>query len=96
MVVQDEWLSSYCNNLKEKLNLPSDKTTKLIPTLFNRNKYLLHISNLQLYLKLGIKLTKIHIVLQFKESHWLAKYIAFNTNIRSKAKHDFEGRFLYV
>ena len=33
LVVQDEWLSPYCKNMKEKFNLTSDKTTKLILTL---------------------------------------------------------------
>ena len=41
---------------------------------------------LSLYKDLGMKLTKIHRVLQFNESPWLAKCIDFNTNKRSTAK----------
>ena len=37
-----------------------------------------------------MKLTKIHRVLQFNESPWLADYIAFNTKTRSEAKNNFE------
>ena len=40
-----------------------------------------------------MKLTKIHRVLQFNESPWLAKYIDFNQNKRSNAKHAFEKDF---
>ena len=38
LVAQDEWLSPYCKHLKEKIDLQSDKTTKLIPTFFNKEK----------------------------------------------------------
>ena len=38
LIVQDDWLSPFCKNLKEKFGLAIDKTTKLIPTLFNKEK----------------------------------------------------------
>ena len=34
LIIQDDWLSPFCKNLKEKFGLASDKTTTLIPTLF--------------------------------------------------------------
>ena len=37
-----------------------------------------------------MKLTKTHRVLQFDESHWLAKYINFKTEKRKEAKNAFE------
>ena len=90
LIVQDDWLSPFSKNLKENFGLASDKTTKLIPTLFNKEKYVLHIRNLSLYKDLGMKLTKVHRVLQFDESPWLAKYINFNTETRKEAKTVFE------
>ena len=75
------------------MNLASDKATKLITTLFNKTKYVLHVRNLNLYRDLGMKSTKIHRVLQFNESPWLAKYIDFNTNKRSNAKNAFKKDF---
>ena len=61
--------------------------------LFLLKIHVLHIRNLSLYKDLGMKLTKIHRVLQLNESPWLAKYIDFNTNKKSNAKNAFEKEF---
>ena len=52
--------------------------------------YVFHYKNLQLYLFLGRKLTKIHKVLKFKQSDWMKNYINFNTEKRKNAAKSFE------
>ena len=56
----NDWLSDYCSKKAEKYNISIGQVFKLIPTLTDRKEYVLHYRNLQLYLDLGLKLTKIH------------------------------------
>ena len=68
-------LSKYCKEIADKYDIKVGDVKKLIPNLGNKAKYVVHFKNIQLYLLLGIKLTKIHTVLQFKQSDWMKKYI---------------------
>jgi hypothetical protein len=61
--------------------------------LYDKDSYVIHYTTLKLYLKLGLKLKKIHKALEFSQSDWLKKYIDFNTDLRTKAKNDFEKDF---
>ncbi|CAC5403318.1 unnamed protein product [Mytilus coruscus] len=53
-------------------------------------KYIVHYEVLKDYIKLAMKVTKVYKTISFKESDWLAKYINFNTEQRTKSKSDFE------
>ena len=63
---------------------------KLIPNLGDKTNYVLHYRNLQLYLSLGIKLTKIHKGLKFKQSGWMKKYIDFTNAANSFEKYSLK------
>ena len=79
-------LSKYCKKIADKYKLKVSDVKKLIPNLGNKIKYVLHYKNLQLYLSLGMRLTKIHRILRFKQSDWMKNYIDFNTEKTKKCK----------
>ena len=51
--------------LKKENLVSSGKVPKLVTALYDKEKYVLHYQNLKLYLILGLKLKKIHRVLEF-------------------------------
>ena len=86
-------LSEYCKKIAEKYNISIGQVSKLIPTLKDKEEYVLHYRNLQLYLDFGLKVKKVHRVLEFDQSPWLKQYIDFNTEKRKHARNPFEKDF---
>ena len=56
--IKEEMLSSYELKIADLYNIPIDNVEKLQPTFFNKEKFLHHYENLQLYLRLRLKLRK--------------------------------------
>ena len=77
-------LSDYCEKITDEYEVKVGHVKKSIPNLGNKTSYVLYYKNLQLYLALGIKLTKTHRVLKFKQSDWMKKYIDFNTKKKKR------------
>ena len=91
--VSSDMLSKYCKEIADEYDIKVGDVKKLIPNLRNKTKYGLHYRILQLYLSLGMKLTKIHRMLKFKQSDCIKKYINFNTEKRKNGTNDFEKDF---
>lgn len=104
-IIADDMLSPYSKKLWRRLN-PSlrstnkaksrVKTSKLLTTLEHKSNYVCHYRNLQLYLKLGMKLKKVHRILEFTQLPFLKEYIELNTRRRQAAKGEFQKSFSCV
>ena len=80
-------LSEYQTYLNNKLNIKyNEKDKKLILDLLPKKNYKIYYKNLEYYMKLGIKITKIHKILTFDEKPFLKDYIDLNTNLRKKSE----------
>ena len=77
--------------LPERMKI--DKCKKLMCNLRNKKKYVVHIRSLKQALGHGLKLKKLHRIIEFNQDAWLKPYIDMNTELRKLAKNDFEKDF---
>ena len=66
---------------------------KLIPNLYDKKRYVIHIKALDQALKHGLVLERINRAIEFKQLAWMKEYIDFNTKLRTAAKNGFEKEF---
>ena len=77
--------------LPEKMVI--NNTKKLVCNLNDKKNYVVHINVLKQALDHGLKLRKVHRVIEFDQEAWLKEYIDVNTELRKKATNDFEKDF---
>ena len=70
-----------------------NNTKKLVCNLNDKKNYIVHINVLKQALDHGLKLRKVHRVIEFDQEAWLKEYIDVNTELRQKATNDFEKDF---
>ena len=77
--------------LAERMKIGREE--KLVPNLKNKKGYVVHIKELDQALKHGLKLEKVHRVIEFRQSKWMKVYNMLNTSLRKDAKNEFEKDF---
>ena len=70
--------------LNERMEI--DKCKKLICNLRKKKKYVVHIRSLKQALDHGLKLKKVHRIIEFNQKAWLKTYINMNTELRKISK----------
>ena len=70
-----------------------NNTKKLVCNLNDKKNYIVHINVLKQALDHGLKLRKVHRVIEFEQEAWLKEYIDVNTELRKKATNGFEKDF---
>ena len=72
---------------------PGSKYKKLLATLCDKKKYVIHYSYLKLAKKHWLKVKKVHKELQFSQKPCLRTYNKLNTRKRAEATNDFGKNF---
>ena len=92
--VTDDMLSHF---QREHFPWIRGSVSKFVPNLHNKKKYVVHYRNLQLYVSLGMKIKKIHRVMQFEHSGWVKPYVDLKTEKRKEAtmRDDKAGKDLF-
>ena len=76
--------------LSERMEI--NKCKKLFCNLFNKKKYVTHTNSVKQALNHGLKLKKIHRIIEFNQEAWLDPYIDMNTELRKAAPNDCEKK----
>ena len=92
----DEVLSPYAKDIAEKHGLTSGKASKLVASLNDKTRYVIHEMNLKQAVDSGLILTKIHRVVEFNQRPWMKDFIDFNINKRKESKNEFEKSFFKI
>ena len=66
--ISQNMLSNYSSNIANEYGIEIGGVNKLVPNIGNKSKYCVYYRNLQLHLSLGMKWTKVHRILEFKQS----------------------------
>jgi hypothetical protein len=72
---------------------PGSKNPKLLTTFHKKENYVVHVLALKQAVAHGLKVTKVHKVLEFDQSPWLKSYIDKNTRRPQQARIAFEKAF---
>ena len=67
-----------------------EKVEKLVCSIEDKEKYVIHIRALKQALNNGLKLKKVHRIIKFQQKVWLKSNIDMNTKLRKEAKNEFE------
>ena len=70
-----------------------EKVEKLVCSIEDKEKYVIHIRALKQALNHGLILKEVHRVIQFNQEAWLKPYIDMNTKLKKEAKNEFEKDF---
>ena len=97
LIVDTEYPKQLWSSHKDLPFLPEgrklEKVEKLVCSIEEKGKYVIHIRALKQALNHGLILKYVHRVIKFNQEAWLKSYIDMNTKLRTEAKNEFKKDF---
>lgn len=66
---------------------------KLVPNLRDKERYTVHHEALRLYMRLGLVVTRVHRIIEFKQAPWMRPYIEYCESKRSAAGTEYDATY---
>lgn len=92
-IITKDMLSPFALEALERDNLKLNKAEKLLATLHNKHRYVLHYRVFQLYVQLGLEIQHIHHIISFKQAPIMKEYIELNSKKRAESTNNFDSDF---
>ena len=93
LAITKDMLSEETRQFFDDFNISYSTQTRLTQTVLPKTNYVTHVKNLLFYTQQGLVIKKIHRVVTFYQSSWMAEYIKTNTMKRIEAQNKFEKDF---
>ena len=84
--VKKEWMSDYQKGMMKDLDLKPRDSKKLLLMLQDKKNYVVLYRNLQFYLNKGMKLKRMHRVLEFEQECWMEPYIRMKHRVQEESE----------
>ena len=82
---QQDWLSPLQLELQKKFDIGEPQQRKLMGHFYDRKRITIHWYALRLYLQLGMRLTKVHSIIAYRQSEWLKSWVQGNAEQRAQS-----------
>ena len=93
LLIKKDMLSPYVVDFLNRYGMKYTEQKRLVSNLYDKHDYVVHIKNLQMYIKHGLRLVSVKRAIEFTQTAWMKPFIDLNAQKRAKATSKFESEY---